>query len=110
MSQEYYELPSTVYTASDITPEGDLYRHEGWFWLVAGMFLGGCGIRILDEATDLRRSLHGAFLILLLLPDIVLSGSDCATLLAGIPGTVLLWLAVVAVSFKGRAAQAPAAA
>jgi hypothetical protein len=110
MSQEYYELPSAVYTASDITPEGDLYRHEGWFWLVAGMFLGGCGIRILDEATDLRRSLHGAFLILLLFPDIVLSGSDCATLLAGIPGTVLLWLAVVAVSFKGRAAQAPTAA
>jgi hypothetical protein len=105
MSQEYFQLPPQIYTSSDITPEGDLFRHGGWFWLVAGMFVGGCGIRILDETTDLRRSVHGAFLILLLFPEIVLSGSDCATLLAGIPGTLLLWLAVIAASFKRRAPQ-----
>jgi len=102
MSQQYYQLPPQIYTSSDVTPEGDLFRHGGWFWLVAGMFLGGCAIRILDETTDLRRSVHGAFLILLLFPDIVLAGSDCATLLAGLPGTVLLWLAVIALSFKRR--------
>jgi hypothetical protein len=107
MSQEYFDLPSSVYTSSDITPEGDLYRHGGWFWLVVGMFATGCGIRILDETTDLRRSVHGAFLILLLFPEIVLSGSDCATLLAGIPAAVLLWLAAVAVSFKRRPARTP---
>jgi hypothetical protein len=107
MSQEYFDLPSSIYTSSDITPEGDLYRHGGWFWLVVGMFAAGCGIRILDETTDLRRSVHGAFLILLLFPEIVLSGSDCATLLAGIPGAVLLWLAVIAVSFKRGPAPTP---
>jgi hypothetical protein len=106
MSEEYFQLPTQIYTSSDITPEGDLYRHGGWFWVVAGMFVGGCLIRILDETTDLRRSVHGALLILLLFPEIVLAGSDCATLLAGIPGTVLLWLAVIAASFKRRPAQA----
>ena len=100
MSQEYFQLPAQIYTSSDVTPEGDLYRHGGWFPLVAGMFLLGCGIRILDETTDLRRSVHGAFLIILLFPDIVQAGSDCATLLAGIPGKVLLWLAVIAASFR----------
>jgi len=106
VSQEYYQLPAQVYTSSDVTPEGDLYRHGGWFTLIAGMFLGGCGIRILDEVTDLRRSVRGGFLIILLFPDIVQAGSDCASLLAGIPGYVLLWLAVCALSFRRRAAAA----
>jgi hypothetical protein len=106
MSQEYFELPPQIDTSSDITPEGDLYRHGGWFWLVAGMFLLGCGLRIFDEGTDLRRSVHGAFLMLLLFPTIVMAGTDCATLLAGIPGMVLLSLAVVATCFKRRTATA----
>jgi hypothetical protein len=105
ISQEYYQLPAQVYTSSDVTPEADLYRHGGWFPLILGMFLLGCLIRIIDEATDLRRGVHGAFLIILLFPDIVQAGSDCATLLAGIPGMLLLWLAVVAMSFTRR--QAP---
>lgn len=106
VSQEYYQLPAQVYTSSDVTPEGDLYRHGGWLPLIAGMFLGGCGIRILDEVTDLRRSVRGGFLIIMLFPDIVQAGSDCASLLAGIPGYILLWLAVCALSFRRRAAAA----
>jgi hypothetical protein len=70
------------------------------------MFLLGCGLRIFDEGTDLRRSVHGAFLMLLLFPTIVMAGTDCATLLAGIPGMVLLSLAVVATCFKRRTATA----
>ena len=104
MSQEYFQLPAAIFTASNITPEGDLYRHGGWFWLVIGMLIIGCGIRILDEGTDLRRSVHGAFLILLVFPTIVLAGNDVATLLAGIPGMLLLSLGVVAASFKRRSA------
>lgn len=104
ISQEYYQLPPQLYTASDVTPEGDLYRHGGWLPLILGMFLLGCLIRIIDEATDLRRGAHGAFLILLLFPDIVQAGSDWATLLAGIPGMVLLWLCVVRLSFARRTA------
>jgi hypothetical protein len=106
VSQQYYQLPAQLYTSSDVTPEGDLYRHGGWFTLIAGMFLGGCGIRILDEVTDLRRSVRGGFLIILLFPDIVQAGSDCSTLLAGIPGYLLLWLAVCTLSFRRRTAAA----
>jgi hypothetical protein len=100
VSQEYYHFPSQLYTSSAVTPEGDLYRHGGWFTVIAGAFLGGCGIRIFDEVTDLRRSVRGAFLIVLLFPDFVQAGSDCSTLLAGIPGYILLWLAACALSFR----------
>lgn len=105
ISQEYYRLPAQVYTSSNVTPEADLYRHGGWFPLILGMFLLGCAIRIIDEVTDLRRGAHGAFLIILLFPDIVQAGSDCATLLAGIPGMALLWFVVVATSFARRQAS-----
>lgn len=106
LGQEYFQLPPQVYTSSDVTPEADLYRHGGWFPLILGMFLLGSGIRIIDEVTDLRRGVHGAFLIVLLFPGIVQAGTDCATLLAGIPGMVLLWLAVVTFSFSRRPAPA----
>jgi len=106
ISQEYYQLPPQVYTSSSVTPEGDLYRHGGWIPVIAGMFLGGCGLRVLDEATDLRRSVHGAFLIILLLPVIIQQGTDCSSLLAGIPGTIVLWAIVIALSF-GRRADPP---
>jgi hypothetical protein len=106
VSQEYYQLPPQVYTSSDVTPEGDLYRHGGWIPLIVGMFLLGCLIRIVDEVTDLRRGAHGAFLILLLFPGTVQAGSDCAMLLAGVPGMVLLWLCVVTTSFARRTAPA----
>jgi hypothetical protein len=109
MSQEYYQLPAQVYTSSDITPEGDLYRHGGWIVAIAGMFLIGCAARIIDEVTDLRRSIHGAFLIILLFPGLVQAGSDCATLLAGIPEMVLLWYAVTALCFTRRVGQTAAA-
>jgi hypothetical protein len=102
ISQQYFQLPAQIYTSSDVTPEADLYRHGGWIPFIIGMFLGGCGLRILDDATDLRRSVHGAFLIILLFPDIVQAGSDCSTLLAGIPGIVLLWYVVIAGSFNRR--------
>jgi hypothetical protein len=103
ISQEYYNLPPTVYTSSDVTPEGDLFRRGGWFPLIIGMFLIGCVIRIIDEVADLRRGVHGAFLIILLFPGVVQAGTDCASLLAGIPGQVVLWLVVVALCFTRRA-------
>jgi hypothetical protein len=102
VSQEYFQLPANVYTSSDVTPEGDLYRHGGWIPLIVGMFLLGCLIRIIDEVADLRRGVHGAFLVLLLLPAVVQAGSDWAALLAGIPGMVLLYLAVVTLIFSRR--------
>ena len=100
MSQEYFQLPPQEYTSSAITTEGDLYRHGGWVVLVVGMFLIGWGARVIDDIADLRRSIQGLFLIILVFPDLVQSASDCSTLLAGIPGTVLLWFGVVALSFN----------
>jgi NADH:ubiquinone oxidoreductase subunit 3 (subunit A) len=102
VSQEYYQIPSQVYTSSNVTPEADLYRHGGWVPLIAGMLLLGYVIRILDEMADLRRGVHGALLVILLFPGIIGAGSDCASLLAGIPGMILLWLAVVSLSFTRR--------
>ena len=104
VSQDYFLLPADVYTSSDVTPEADLFRHGGWLPLIVGMFLLGCVIRILDEVADLRRGVHGALLVILVFPDIVQAGSDCASLLAGLPGMILLWLVVTSMSFKRQSA------
>ena len=105
-SQQYYGLPPDVYTSSAITPEGDLYRHGGWLPLVAGMFLFGCGIRVLDDVLNVRASAHSAFLVILMFPDLVKSEDDWITLLAGVPGLILLWVAVVMFSFARRRREA----
>jgi hypothetical protein len=107
ISQQYFEIPPGIYTSSDVTPEGDLYRHGGWVPLAAGMFLLGCGIRVLDDITDVRRSVHGTFLIILLFPGIVQAGSDWSTLLAGVPGMIVLWFGAVALSFTRQPERAP---
>lgn len=105
-SQQYYGLPPDVYTSSAITPEGDLYRHGGWLPLVGGMFLFGCGIRVLDDLLDVRASAHSAFLVILMFPDLVKSEDDWITLLAGLPGLIVLWVAVVMFSFARRPHEA----
>ncbi len=104
-SQQYYGLPANVYTSSAITPVGDLYRHGGWIPVIAGMFLLGCAIRLLDDVLDVRASPHAVFLILLLFPTLVKSEDDWVTLVAGIPETLLIWLLVVALTFRPRRAQ-----
>ena len=47
--EQYYGLSASLYTSSAITPVGDLYRHGGWIPVIAGMFLLGCGIRLLER-------------------------------------------------------------
>ncbi len=101
-SQQYFGLPPDVYTSSAITPEGDLYRHGGWIPLAAGMFLFGCGLRVLDDVLDVRASPHAAFLVILLFPNLVKSEDDWITLLAGLPGLIVLWITVVMFSFARR--------
>jgi hypothetical protein len=101
-SQEYYGAPSTVYTSTAITPVGDLYRHGGWIPVIAGMFLLGCGVRLLDDILDVRENPHAVFLVLLLFPALVNSEQDWITLLAGMPTAALVWLSAVALSFRSR--------
>ena len=99
-SQRYYGLPATVYTSSTITPIGDLYRHGGWVPVIVGMFVFGCGIRLLDDVLDVRANPHAVFLVLFLFPSLVMSEQDWITLLAAIPPLVLLWLLTVAITFR----------
>jgi hypothetical protein len=99
---QYYGLPSTVYTSSAITPVGDLYRHGGWGPVVLGMFVLGCGIRLLDDVLDVRRNPHAIFLVLLLFPALVNGEQDWVTLFAGMPSAVLVWLVAVALTFRPR--------
>lgn len=103
-SAQYFELGPDPGTASDVTPEGDLFRHGGWPPVIAGMLLLGCLIRVLDDMTDARRGPHGGFLVILAFPAIVQAGDGWSGLLAGIPGLVVLWVAVVAFSFRRRSA------
>ena len=102
VSQEYYDLPRTVYTSSAITPVGDLYRYGGWIPVVAGMFLLGCGARFLDDVLDVSGNPHSALLFLLLFPSLVNQENDWAGMLAGIPGTLLVWLLGVCLTFRRR--------
>lgn len=99
-SQDYYELPPTVYTSSAITPVGDLYRHGGWIPVIAGMFLLGCVTRLLDDVMDVQGNPHSVFLFLLLFPSLVKQEDDWIGMLAGIPGTLLVWLLAVYLTFR----------
>lgn len=104
MSQVYYGLPSTVYTSSAITPVGDLYRYGGWMPVIAGMFLFGTGVRLLDDILDLRSNPQAIFLILLFFPTLVKDEVGWVQLLAEIPSTILVWLLAVSLTFRARKA------
>jgi hypothetical protein len=101
-SQQYYGLPAVVYTSTAITPIGDLYRHGGWIPVIAGMFLLGCGVRLLDDVLDVRANPHAIFLVLLLFPSLVSGEADWATFLAGVLGSVVIWLLALALTFRTR--------
>ena len=101
-SQQYYGLPSTLYTSSAITPIGDLYRHGGWIPVIGGMFILGCLIHLLDKVLDVRDNPHAVFLVLLLFPELVKGEVDWITLLAGIPTTLLVWWLTVRITFRAR--------
>ena len=99
-SQTYYELPATVYTSSAMTPVGDLYLHGGWIPVIVGMFLLGCGVRLLNDVMDVYGSPHCVFLFLLLFPSLVKQENNWLGTLADIPGTLLIWLLATYLTFR----------
>jgi hypothetical protein len=101
-SQTYYQLPATVYTSSAIPPVGDLYMHDGWIPVIVGMFLLGCGVRILDDVMDVDGSPQCIFLFLLLFPSLVLQEDDWAGVLSSVPATLLIWLFATYLTFRRR--------
>jgi threonine/homoserine/homoserine lactone efflux protein len=82
---------------------GDLYRHGGWIPVIVGMFLLGCGIRLLDDVLDVSGNPHSMFLFLLLFPSLVKQEDDWVGTVAGIPGTLLIWLLATYLTFRKRA-------
>ena len=99
-SQNYYDLPATEYTSSAITPVGDLYRHGGWIPVIAGMFLLGCGTRFLDDVMDVRGNPYSVFLFILIFPSFVNQENDWVGMLASLPGTLLVWLLAIKLTFR----------
>jgi hypothetical protein len=99
-AQQYFDVPSTTYTSDAITPVGDLFRHGGWIPVIFGMFLIGCGIRLLDDVLDVGSNPHATFLVLLLFQSLVFAEEDWATLLAAIPVALLVWVLAVALAFR----------
>jgi hypothetical protein len=104
-SQQYFGLPSGL-TSSAVTPVGDLYTYGGWPPLIAGMFLLGCLVRLLDDVLDVRTNPHAIFLVLLLFPSLVKDEGGWVSTLAGIPATVLIWVVAVSLTFRLRRAVA----
>jgi hypothetical protein len=51
---------------------------------------------------DVRANAHAAILVILVFPDLVKSEDDWITLLAGLPGLILFWVAVVMFSFSRK--------
>ena len=101
-SRQYYEIPSTTVTASAISPIGDLYRHGGWIPVAVGMFIFGCGVRLLDDRLDIHTNSHAILLIILFFPSIVKGETDWVGLVAGIPATILFWLLATFLIFRPR--------
>jgi hypothetical protein len=99
-AQQYFDVPSTIYTSDAITPVGDLFRHGGWIPVVFGMFLIGCGVRLLDDVLDVGSNPHATFLVLLLFQSLVFAEEDWATLLAAIPVALAVWFFAVALAFR----------
>ena len=99
VTQEYFGLTSVV-SSSAVTSVGDLYRYGGWLPVLAGMFLLGVGMRVLDGALDLRGNAHAVLLVVLLFPLLVKGEVGWVALISGLPSTVLVWLVAVRVTFR----------
>jgi hypothetical protein len=103
--QQYFGLPSTIYTSTPDTMIGGLYWHGGWIPVIAGMFLFGCCVRLLDDVLDVRANPHAAFLVLLLFGQLVGGEEDWQGVISAVPATLVVWLLAVAVTFRRRSLQ-----
>jgi hypothetical protein len=99
-SREFYELPAT--TTSADTTIGGLYWYGGWIPVIVGMFVLGCGVRVLDDVLDVRANPRAIFLVLLLFPTLVKGEDDWQTILASLLPVMVVWLLAVALTFRPR--------
>lgn len=101
-SRQYFNTPASEYTSTAVTPIGDLYRHGGWLPVIAGMFVLGLGVRLLDDACNIRENPCAIFLILIFAPALIISETGWAPLLGGIPWSVLIWLLAAFLAFRRK--------
>jgi hypothetical protein len=101
-SQEFFDIPSTTYTSTSDTLVGGLYWYGGWIPMLAGMFVVGCAVRLLDDVIDVRSSPHCSFLILLLFPSLVRGEYDWQAIITSLPATLFVWLIAVFLIFRRR--------
>jgi hypothetical protein len=101
-SQEYFDLPATLYTATDDTLVGGFYWYGGWITVIVGMLAFGCALRLLDDAAEVATNPHGIFLVLLLFDSLAGGAQDWPSLLAAIPATTFVWLFSVFLTFRVR--------
>jgi hypothetical protein len=88
-SQEYYQLPSNVYTSTAIPPIGDLYRHGGWGTMMIGAVLIGMAFRLFDGLFQPERDPRAIFFLLVFLPPLVQSEVDIFSNIATIPSSIV---------------------
>lgn len=89
-SEQYYELPDTLYTASAVTVPGDLLRHGGLVPLFLGMLIFGALLRVADVALDPARDLRRLILFVPLFSLALKLESDVVVLIVGALQTVIL--------------------
>jgi hypothetical protein len=100
--QEFFGLPSTLYTSTPDTMAGGLYWHGGWIPLIVGMLLLGAGVRLLDDVLDVRENPQAIFMVMLLFPVLAASEDDWTSILATLPADLFVWILSVALIFGRR--------
>ena len=100
VTQEFYESPPD--SATDDTLVAGFYWYGGWLPVLAGMFLIGCAVRLVDEVLDVRNNPQAIFFTLLLFPTVVRAEDDWLSIITSIPATIFVWLLAVALTFRSR--------
>jgi hypothetical protein len=102
LNRQYYDTAPTIYSAAAPTPVGSLYQYGGWIPVLAGMFVLGCAVRLMDDTLDIYTNPHAVLLVLLLLPNLAKSEQGWTDLLANTLQTIVIWLFTVALTFRAR--------
>lgn len=89
-SQDYYELPSSLYSANAITVPGDLIRHGGLPPLMIGLAILGIVLRLFDRALSPARDPRHLVVYVPLFLHLIKLESDVTVFTIGLIQLVIL--------------------
>lgn len=91
VNQQYYEMPSNIYSSAAVTPYGDLYRHGGVGIVILGMAILGLFVRSVDDRGTARSDLDPRllFLPMLMFTMLVKQEMDYVALTASLVSMIL---------------------